>query len=151
VITGTGMFLRLLTACMFCRMGEHLRFRRRKDLSGEGTSFRFVKGCSDPGLVDSWQSHLRRQLTMASNKFGQYVHDLNEPIVNCQLSTDSRMQYALQLQLLNKRQVILTDSLRYKNKLLIINLCADIVAYPVFICEVKQFLINRFHEGCAAS
>src|SRR3546814_4990341 len=42
-----------------------------------------------------------------------------------------------------------SDRIRHEDKTFIVNLGADVIAYPVFVVEMKYRRINRFDHGCA--
>jgi hypothetical protein len=63
---------------------------------------------------------------------------------NTILHRKSRMQHSLHFNLFYESQILLFDGVRDKHKSFIKDLLIDIIAYPIFIVEVKYCRIDGF-------
>ena len=57
------------------------------------------------------------------------------------------MQDTFHSKLLNESQVCFTDGIRNEDESLVVNLCTDVVAHPIFVVEVKDCRIDRLNQG----
>ncbi len=57
----------------------------------------------------------------------------------------SGMEHAFAVKLLYKSEIFFANGIWHKNKTLVIDLGADIIAYPIFIIKVEHSRIDRFY------
>ena len=57
------------------------------------------------------------------------------------------MQDPLHLQFFDENEVVCANRIRYENKSLVVNLCADVIAHPILIVEVEQPGVDWLDDG----